>query len=107
VGVSYIPVGRIGELSPGTIKEIELGGRQVLLALVEGKHVVFSRTCPHEAADLKTAGQLLQGGLLRCSNHSYCYDLSSGECILPKGGPPLTVLPVEQRGDEICVRLEW
>ena len=107
MGVSYIPVGRIGELSPGTMKEIELGGRQVLLALVEGSYVVFSRTCPHEAADLKTAGQLLQGGLLRCSNHSYCHNLSSGECILPKGGPPLTVLPVEQRGDEICVRLEW
>ena len=66
MGVSYIPVARVGELTPGTMKEVDLGGRQVLLAFVEGKYFAFSRTCPHEEADLKDAGQLLAGGL-RCA----------------------------------------
>lgn len=61
MGVSYIPVARIGELSPGAMKEVDLGGRQVLLAFVEGKYFAFSRQCPHEEADLKEAGQLLGG----------------------------------------------
>ena len=107
MGVSYIPVARVGELTPGSIKEVDLGGRQVLLALVEGKYFCFSRQCPHEEADLKEAGQFLAGGQLRCNNHSYCFDLKSGECSLPKGGAPLTVLPTEERGEEVCVRLEW
>jgi 3-phenylpropionate/trans-cinnamate dioxygenase ferredoxin component len=107
MGVSYIPVARVGELTPGSMKEVDLGGRQVLLTLVEGRYFAFSRTCPHEEADLKTAGQLLAGGLLRCNNHSYCYDLKSGECTLPKGAAPLTVLPAEERDEEICIRLEW
>jgi nitrite reductase/ring-hydroxylating ferredoxin subunit len=107
MGVSYIPVARASELTPGGIKEVDLGGRQVLLAFVEGKYFAFSRQCPHEEADLKTAGQLLDGGKIRCNNHSYCYDLSSGECTLPKGAAPLTVLPAEERGEEICIRLEW
>jgi nitrite reductase/ring-hydroxylating ferredoxin subunit len=107
VGVSYIPVARVGELAPGSMKEVDLGGRQVLLTLVAGKYFAFSRTCPHEEADLKIAGQLLESGLLRCNNHSYCYDLNSGECTLPKGAAPLTVLPAEERGEEICIRLEW
>ena len=107
MGVSYIPVARIGELAPGVMKEVDLGGRQVLLAFVEGKYFAFSRQCPHEAADLKTAGQLLVGTAIRCNNHSYCYDLRSGECTLPKGGPPLTVLPAEEKGEDVCIRLEW
>ena len=107
MGVSYIPVARVGELSAGAMKEVDLGGRQVLLAFVEGKYFAFSRTCPHEEADLKIAGQLLGGATIRCTNHSYCYDLASGECTLPKGAAPLTVLPAEERGEDVCIRLEW
>ena len=107
MGVSYIAVARIGELTPGAKKEVDLGGRQVLLAFVEGHYFAFSRKCPHEEADLKEAGQFLGGGQIRCNNHSYCFDLKSGECSLPKGGAPLTVLATEERGDEVCVRLEW
>jgi nitrite reductase/ring-hydroxylating ferredoxin subunit len=105
MGVSYIPVARVGELSPGAMKEIDLGGRQVLLAFAEGQYFAFSRQCPHEEADLKTG--VLQGTTVRCSNHSYCFDLQTGECVMPQGGPPLTVLPTEARGEDICLRLEW
>ena len=70
MGVSFIPVARVGELSPGSMKEVDLGGRQVLLAFVEGKYFAFSRQCPHEEADLKMAGQLLGGTTIRCNNHT-------------------------------------
>jgi nitrite reductase/ring-hydroxylating ferredoxin subunit len=49
----------------------------------------------------------LDGVKIRCANHGYCFDLITGECELPKGGPQLTILPVEVRGEEICIRLEW
>jgi 3-phenylpropionate/trans-cinnamate dioxygenase ferredoxin component len=105
MGVSYIPVARVGELAAGAMKEVDLGGRQVLLTKFEGKYFAFSRQCPHEEADLKTGA--IEGSLVRCTNHNYCFDLQTGECVLPKGGPPLTVLPAEERGGEVCVRLEW
>ena len=107
MGISYIPVARPGELTPGSMKEVDLGGRQILVAFVEGSYFAFARQCPHEDADLKEAGQLLNGRQIRCNNHSYCFDLQTGECSLPKGGAALTVLPVEERGEEICIRLEW
>jgi nitrite reductase/ring-hydroxylating ferredoxin subunit len=105
MGVSYIPVARVGQLTPGGLKEVDLGGRQVLLTFAEGKYFAFSRHCPHEDADLKTGA--LDGTKVRCANHNYCFDLNSGECVLPRGGPPLTVLPAEERGEEICIKLEW
>jgi nitrite reductase/ring-hydroxylating ferredoxin subunit len=106
MGVTYLPVARAGELSPGAMKEVDLGGRQVVLTFLDGCYFAFSRECPHEGADLKT-GQLLPGAKVRCNNHSYCFDLESGECLIPQGGPPLTVLPAEVRGDEVCIRLKW
>jgi nitrite reductase/ring-hydroxylating ferredoxin subunit len=105
MGVSYIPVARVGEVAAGAMKEVDLGGRQVLLTNVDGKYFAFSRQCPHEEADLKTGA--IDGMRVRCMNHNYCFDLETGECVLPKGGPSLTVLPAEERGEEVCIRLEW
>ena len=105
MGVSYIPVARAGELPAGAMKEIDLGGRPVLLAFVEGKYFAFARQCPHEEADLMTG--TLEGVKIRCNNHNYCFDLQTGQCVLPQNGPPLTVLPAEERGEEVCIRLEW
>jgi 3-phenylpropionate/trans-cinnamate dioxygenase ferredoxin subunit len=107
MGVSYIPVARADELAPGEMKEVDLSGRALLVTFVEGRYFAFTKECPHEGADLKIGGQLLEGMKVRCSNHSYCFDLQSGACVVPQGGPPLTVLPVEQRGEEVCIRLEW
>jgi nitrite reductase/ring-hydroxylating ferredoxin subunit len=105
MGLSYVPVARVGEILPGKMKPIELGGRQLLLAHAGGRYFVFARECPHEAADLQTGA--LDQSQVRCMNHGYCFDLASGECLVPQGGPPLTTLPVEVRGEEICVKLEW
>jgi 3-phenylpropionate/trans-cinnamate dioxygenase ferredoxin subunit len=107
MGVSFIPVALAGELAPGSMKEVDLGGRPVLVTFVDGRYFAFAKECPHEGADLKIGGQLLAGAKVRCSNHSYCFDLQSGACLVPQGGPPLTVLPVEERGEEVCIRLEW
>ena len=105
MGVAYIPVARVGEIEPGARKAVDLGGRRVLVANVDGEHFAFASQCPHENTELDDAE--IKGMRLRCLAHSYCFDLRSGECTIPRGGPPLTVLPVEQRDEEICVRLEW
>ena len=105
MGISYIPVAKLGEVAAGEMKEIDLGGRPILLANIDGRYFAFSRQCPHEDADLNTG--TLDGTKIRCNNHNYCFDLNTGECVLPRGGPPLTVLPAEERGEEVCIRLEW
>jgi nitrite reductase/ring-hydroxylating ferredoxin subunit len=107
MGMSYIPVARAGELAAGAMKEVDLGGRAVLVTQVAGEYFAFTKECPHEGADLSAGGQLLDGAKIRCNNHSYCFDLHTGACLVPKGGAPLTVLPVEERDGEVCIKLEW
>jgi|SRR5258706_8055325 len=105
MGVTYIPVARLGAVPPGGMVPVEVGGRRMLLAEGDGKYFVFGRECPHEAADLNTGA--LDKAQIRCANHGYAFDLASGECVMPRGGPALTTLAVEVRGEDICVRLEW
>jgi nitrite reductase/ring-hydroxylating ferredoxin subunit len=105
MGVAYIPVARVGELLPGAVKSADLGGRRVLVANVEGEYFAYASQCPHEGADLDDAE--ISGVNLRCDGHNYWYSLRTGECIMPRNGPTLAVLPVEQRDDDLCVRLEW
>jgi nitrite reductase/ring-hydroxylating ferredoxin subunit len=105
MGLTYVPVARVGEVDAGKMKPIEMGGRQLLLANLDGKYFAFARECPHEAADLQF-GELSDHKVC-CASHGYNFDLTTGECTLPKGGPQLTTLPVEVRGEEICIKLEW
>ncbi|HWP58079.1 MAG TPA: Rieske 2Fe-2S domain-containing protein [Candidatus Acidoferrales bacterium] len=105
MGLTYVPVARVGEVAAGTMKPIEMGGRELLLANVDGSYFAFARECPHEAADLEF-GELSDHQIC-CASHGYRFDLATGECTLPKGGPRLTTLPVEVRGEEICVKIEW
>jgi len=105
MGLSYVPVARVGELLPGKMKPIELGGRQLLLAHAGGRYFAFARECPHEMADLQTGAP--EKSQVRCMNHGYCFDLTTGKCVVPPNGPSLTTLPVEVRGEEICIKLEW
>ena len=106
MGVYYIPVAEPGEVQPGDMKPIDLGGREAILANVDGELFAFGRECPHEASDLVTA-EITADKRIRCEGHSYVFDLCSGECVMPPGGPALAVLPVEEHDGKVCVRLEW
>ena len=107
MGVAFIPVAAPGELQEGDVKPVDLGGREILVAVVDGERYAFARQCPHEATDLLGNCEIMAGGQLRCDGHSYCYDLRSGQCLAPPGGPALGVLPLEEHDGQLCVKLEW
>ena len=105
MGITYFPIAQPGEIAEGEMKAVDLGGREILVTVIEGQHVAFARQCPHEGTNLDNAE--LDGSQLRCEGHSYYFDLHSGQCVAPAGGPVLAVLPVEQHDGQLCVRLEW
>jgi nitrite reductase/ring-hydroxylating ferredoxin subunit len=84
---------------------VDLGGRRVLVTNVDGEYFAFGSQCPHEGTELDDAE--IREYRLRCQAHSYCFDLRTGECVIPRGGPPLATLPVELRDGQLCIRLEW
>jgi nitrite reductase/ring-hydroxylating ferredoxin subunit len=54
----------------------ELGGREFILADVDGQLVAFPRRCPHQLGPLEHA---LEGRVLTCPWHGYRFDAVTGE----------------------------
>lgn len=105
MGVAYIPVARVGEIAPGEMKPVDMSGRRVLVTMIDGEYFAFAAECPHAANALDEAD--LNGTSLICPGHSYEFNLRTGECLMPPGAAHLGVLPVEERGDEVCIKIEW
>lgn len=73
---------RSEDLAPGTLREVRIEGRRVMLArLRSGEVVAAQAACPHEAAPL-TEGTMW-GDALDCPLHHYLFDLRTGRNLYP------------------------
>lgn len=107
----WVPVAKVTELAPGTLNRITSQGQSIVLALVEkgegqpGHDVVaFASICPHALGDLS------QGWLTRdeidCPVHYYRFNVRTGECAYPRGGPRLRMYPVTLQGNTVLLKVE-
>lgn len=79
-------------LSPGETTTVEVAGRPVALANVDGEYWAFSHECPHQSTPLG-GRPLMRGRLIQCPEHGSTFDVPSGECVLPSQDGWTGVLP--------------
>ncbi len=79
----------------GTLRELDLGGRAVCVARVEGEWVAFDGTCTHQECAL--AGGDLDGSVIVCPCHGSEFDVRTGDVLSPPALEPLPVYPVQVR----------
>ncbi len=99
----YIRVADSSEISPGSAIACVVEGRQVGLFNVEGTFYALENVCPHQGAPL-TDGYL-EGPLLTCSWHAWCFDVRTGKMSLAD----ISVIPtfeVRVNGTDISVSSE-
>lgn len=99
----FIEVGKTGELEPGKMKRLELRGRRILLANVDGRFYAADDTCTHEEASL--SGGSLRGAWVKCPLHGSRFNVCTGEVLEEPAEEPLRTYPVRLEGDRILVRL--
>ncbi|MEX2599028.1 MAG: Rieske 2Fe-2S domain-containing protein [Dehalococcoidia bacterium] len=94
------------EVSPGTMKAVEINGRTLIVANVEGRYVAFSSECPHEGADMGKGK--LDGMAVWCTNHQFLFDLNNGELLESDGDdcPSLPVFDVVDQEGTLCLRID-
>jgi len=88
------------EVPPGTMAELQLDGRQIALANVDGRFYAIDNTCLHRGGPL---GQgTLEGKIVTCPWHGWPYDVTNGKTVMnPAVG--VACYAVEVRGDDIFV----
>jgi len=99
----FIGAGKLGELRPGTMKRIDIRGRRILLANVDGRICAVDDTCTHEDASL--SGGVLEGEWVRCPLHGSRYSVCSGQALEEPAEENLRSYPVRVEGERILVAL--
>jgi 3-phenylpropionate/trans-cinnamate dioxygenase ferredoxin subunit len=99
-----VPVARIDELEPGTMKMVQVDGTDILLVHgAEGGWHATQGICTHEYFELDKG--FLTDGTLTCALHLSRFDLENGEALDPPAELPLALYPVIVEGDEVILVL--
>ena len=99
----FVEVAKAGELAPGRMKRIDIGGRRILLANVGGRICAVDDTCTHEDASLSTG--VLKGDLVKCPLHGSRFNVCTGKALEEPAEEDLRTYPVRLEGGRILVGL--
>jgi 3-phenylpropionate/trans-cinnamate dioxygenase ferredoxin subunit len=75
----FTEVSKIDELKKGTMKAVNVAGRQILLARVGDKYYAVDNLCPHMKGNLSQGK--LEGTVVTCPLHGSQFDISNGQVV--------------------------
>ena len=84
---NYVEAGKVGEIGNGKMKHVEINGKEVVIAKMDGKFYAFAERCGHMSARL-SRGNINQG-IVTCPFHGARFDVASGK----KVGEPVLEIP--------------
>lgn len=101
--MAFLRAVKVNEVAPGTICELQLDGKTIALANVDGKFYAIDNTCLHRGGPLGQGE--LEGKVVTCPWHGWQYDVTTGEKV---ANPEIRVEKFEVRveGDDILVSKE-
>jgi nitrite reductase/ring-hydroxylating ferredoxin subunit len=99
----FVKVARRGELMPGKMKRVDLDGRRILLANVDGRYCAADDTCTHEDASLSTG--FLKGDIVKCPLHGSRFNVCTGKALEEPAEEDLRTYPVRLEGGRILIGL--
>jgi nitrite reductase/ring-hydroxylating ferredoxin subunit len=99
---SFVTVARVGELEPGSARQVTVEGRWVALFNVGGAYHAVDNLCLHRGGPLCEGA--VRGTVVTCPWHGWQFDVTNGTMIQDPG---TGVSRHETRvvGDEIQVKL--
>lgn len=99
-------VTRLAEIPEGTMKQIEIGKREILLVNFEGTIYALSNRCGHMDAPLSDGS--LEGKIIECSLHSAQFDVTTGKNIRPSdmGEPTFDLKTYEVKVETDIIKIE-
>ena len=94
-------VAKVSELSEGAKKEVQVGGKAILLIRSGGGYFAIDARCPHRKLPLSKG--TVDGTIITCAFHGSKFNIADGSVV---GGPatePLATYPVHVQGDDIDI----
>jgi 3-phenylpropionate/trans-cinnamate dioxygenase ferredoxin subunit len=114
---TFVEAAKASDFKDGTMKEVEIQGKKILLARVKGKYYATNGKCPHFGGNLSRGS--LEGTVVTCPLHGSQFDLTDGHVVrwlkgsgvlsavgaAFKGSKPLGTYKLKVEGDKILVEI--
>jgi len=94
--MSLIEVAQVNEVPTGTMKSYSAGGKQILIANIDGKLYAIGSVCTHAGGDLSKGK--LEGKIVTCPRHGSKFDVTTGKCI---SGPKIGFLRLKTKDETV------
>jgi nitrite reductase (NADH) small subunit len=98
--MSFVKVGSLATLAPGSVMEAEVGGNTYAICNVVGELHAYTGICPHAGGPLGQGS--LDENILTCPWHGWEYDCRTGVNDYDET-VTLAKFPVKAQGDDILL----
>jgi 3-phenylpropionate/trans-cinnamate dioxygenase ferredoxin subunit len=100
----FVAVARASEISPGTVRVVEVDGRSLCVGLTEdGEWGAIDNVCTHDGGVLGEGE--LDDQAVECPRHGGRFDLFTGRVLALPPVVPVTAYATRVEGDEVLVDL--
>jgi 3-phenylpropionate/trans-cinnamate dioxygenase ferredoxin subunit len=100
----YVKVATVGEVPPGSAKQVIVDGRKVAVVNVRGTIYAVDDTCTHEEESL--SGGPVVGELIVCPKHGSRFHVPTGRVLSLPAVRPVDTYAVKVEGEDILVSPE-
>jgi 3-phenylpropionate/trans-cinnamate dioxygenase ferredoxin component len=104
MGSEFLTGLKISEVPAGGIVAVNVGGKQVAVANVDGTYYAFDDACTHEQCSLTEMGELA-GTTITCTCHGSDFDVRTGKVLAPPATVPVTVYATRVEGDALQIQV--
>lgn len=102
--MAFRPALTAADLPPGKMACVEIDGRRILIANVEGRFCAVDDTCTHEDASL--ARGALRGPWVKCPLHGSRFNVCTGEVAEEPAETNLRTYPVEVEDGRVLIGIQ-
>ncbi len=98
----FLKVGQLSDFPVGSMKKVQVGGEDALVANIEGNLFAITSTCTHRGGPLQEGE--IEGTVVICPWHGGRFDLKTGKVVAP---PPInaeTSFEVRVQGSEVLLK---
>ena len=97
----FVEAAKVGELSAGEMKLVEVADERVVLINVDGNLYAISDTCTHAECPLSEGS--LEGNVLECDCHGSQFNVMTGEVESGPAIEPVPTYAVNIEGDTVLI----
>ena len=98
--MAFVRAAKASELPAGTIRQLQVAGKPIALANVQGKFYAINDVCLHRGGPLGQGE--LSGNVVTCPWHGWQYDVATGK-VVQNPGVGVDCYPIEVRGQDLFV----